>query len=204
MPNIPLTLDEWLPLAIGNLRAIVFNYRKSPYATPRTLDETYLEAVYELARWYNAWEEEGRVQPKWTPSTSATFAWQHALERVHSIFGGVMRTPVSVPRHGPERLKYQSVNMTHGEAFLPAETPTAHEEAELHEMREAILEVLDLLPPQNADAVFLHYIKENSYAETGRLLVIPRETVRHRIIRGIELIREIVGEDWFLHDYENL
>lgn len=209
MPDIPLTLDEWLPLALGVLRAIVFSYRQRPFKTPRTLDETYLEAVYELVRWYEMWKEEGRLQPKWTPATSATFAWQHALERIHAIMGGVMRTPYRLPRYGPERLRYQTTTppeeMPYSEAFRSPEEDVAYKMAERAELREALSEVLNEIPAANADAIIMRYFQNMNLTEIGQRMGVTRPTVSNRIRRGIAMIQEMVGSDvtLLLHEFGN-
>lgn len=194
MPNIPLTLDEWLVLALRGLGAIVGNYRRSVYKTPRTLDETYLEASYELARWYSQWREEGRTQPKWTPASSAKFAWQHALEKVHAIMGGVMRTPAALPRHGPERWKYQSTtppeDMPYGEMFAASER--LEEEIEAAELEEAIMDAIQEMPPHLAEAVYLHHIKGLNSVEIGRRLGVSREVARNRILSGTRQLQQLL------------
>lgn len=207
MPDIPLTLDEWFPLAVSVLRAITYNYRRSPFKTPRILGEIYSEAVYDLVRMYHNWKEEGRLQPKWTPASCAKFAWQHALERTYGIMGGIMRTPACLPRYGPERLKYQSStppeDMPYSETFRGPEGDIPYKMAELNEMREAILEVLNEIPTVNADAIFMHYFQHMSLTAIGQRQEITRPGAALRIQDGIAMIQELLGSNvaLLLHDF---
>ncbi|KKK48985.1 hypothetical protein LCGC14_3139610, partial [marine sediment metagenome] len=75
--------------------------------------------------------------------------------------------------------------------------------AELNEMREAILEVLNEIPTVNADAIFMHYFQHMSLTAIGQRQEITRPGAALRIQDGIAMIQELLGSNvaLLLHDF---
>jgi RNA polymerase sigma-70 factor (ECF subfamily) len=70
--------------------------------------------------------------------------------------------------------------------------PDVEETAERHELERYIQQALVKLPPEYREAIVLRDIQGRSYEEIAELLGIPSGTVRSRIHRGREALRQLL------------
>ncbi|MEX2394170.1 MAG: sigma-70 family RNA polymerase sigma factor [Actinomycetota bacterium] len=85
------------------------------------------------------------------------------------------------------------------EDALPDEVPgmrtgtIVEEEVQLGELHEVVQRALVQLPPEYREAVVLRDLEGRSYEEIAEILEIPPGTVRSRIHRGREALRELLA-----------
>jgi len=130
-------------------------------------------------------------------------AWRRALESGRSTFSAAWLAAVvrnvarSRWREGARRReREQRVAAEHPPGASPAEI------LEREEQRRRLVEhVLALAEPWRTTLV-LHYLEERSLREVAELMGAPHETVRARVRRGLELLRERLrresGPNWAL------
>lgn len=76
---------------------------------------------------------------------------------------------------------------------LPTSETATEQALEQLELREVVQQALVKLPPEYREAVVLRDLQGRSYEEIGKILDLPAGTVRSRIHRGRDALRQLLG-----------
>lgn len=85
-----------------------------------------------------------------------------------------------------------------GEWELPAGSPTPYQDARNVERGAAIREAIDELPDEYRELITLRHYAELSYEEIATLREMPLGTVKNKLFRGRQMLKEKLGD--FLTD----
>ena len=96
------------------------------------------------------------------------------------------------------RLKLVSIHRTDdggdgGDWELPGSEPTPYQEARNEERGEAIRQAIDELPPEYRELIALRHYGELSYDEIAGMKEMPLGTVKNKLFRGRQMLKEKLG-----------
>lgn len=77
-----------------------------------------------------------------------------------------------------------------GEALRALTVPPAQDLLPEEQEREMVRRAVTHLPPKYRDPLILYYFREEDVAETARILQVPTGTIKARLHRGRELLKE--------------
>ncbi len=81
-------------------------------------------------------------------------------------------------------------------ATLPDSDRQPEEQAELHELRQRLLEAIEALPVRYRAVVLLRYDTQLSYREIGRALRIPETTAKSYFYRARKQLHTLLGSEF--------
>jgi RNA polymerase sigma-70 factor (ECF subfamily) len=86
--------------------------------------------------------------------------------------------------------RYRPFMASDDDALRELTVPPAQESLPVEQVHEAVRRAVRHLPPKYRDPLILYYFEEEDVGATARILQLPAGTIKARLHRGRELLRE--------------